>query len=230
MRKVNQLVMTALIMLISVSAITSSCTKKKIDPCERVSCLNGGTCAGGTCSCPTGFTGTNCADKATTTISYRNNVFTPITIAVNGATKTIPVGGSVSYTGKYGETITGSALTYQTTTSGTRLGIIVYWNTFTHTFPASGNNEIPLNLASSVFFLNIKNNSSETINKVYVNYGLTSETLDNVTIPSDGVAYGIGYYNGYVNSNCRVESFLHYWSVALSLPFTLNQSRVVTIN
>ena len=33
---------------------------EEMDPCESVECLNGGTCTDGTCSCPTGFTGTNC--------------------------------------------------------------------------------------------------------------------------------------------------------------------------
>jgi hypothetical protein len=30
------------------------------DPCDEVNCLNGGTCADGTCVCPEGFTGVSC--------------------------------------------------------------------------------------------------------------------------------------------------------------------------
>ena len=34
---------------------------KKDDPCENITCLNGGTCANGECSCPTGYTGPDCS-------------------------------------------------------------------------------------------------------------------------------------------------------------------------
>jgi hypothetical protein len=41
----------------------SSCEK---DPCKGVTCLNGGSCYNGVCSCQTGFEGPLCADKMTT--------------------------------------------------------------------------------------------------------------------------------------------------------------------
>ncbi len=43
------------------SALYFSCKK---DACNTVTCLNGGSCAGGLCSCPVGWTGTFCETSA----------------------------------------------------------------------------------------------------------------------------------------------------------------------
>lgn len=49
-------------MLLVVSSIYTSCSKKEEDkdPCENVSCLNGGTCSDGTCTCATNYEGSDC--------------------------------------------------------------------------------------------------------------------------------------------------------------------------
>lgn len=44
-----------------VSIALFSC--KKDDPCEDVTCLNGGTCNNGSCSCATGYEGSTCATE-----------------------------------------------------------------------------------------------------------------------------------------------------------------------
>ena len=43
------------------SVVYFSCKK---DACNTVNCLNGGSCAGGICSCPVGWTGTFCETSA----------------------------------------------------------------------------------------------------------------------------------------------------------------------
>jgi hypothetical protein len=53
----------AVMMVLSVASVTyfNSCKK---DPCKDVVCNNGGTCVDGTCSCTTGYEGTNCETKS----------------------------------------------------------------------------------------------------------------------------------------------------------------------
>jgi hypothetical protein len=41
----------------------NSCTPETIDPCEDVTCLNGGTCELGLCDCATGYEGTECGTE-----------------------------------------------------------------------------------------------------------------------------------------------------------------------
>ncbi|MEN9347482.1 MAG: hypothetical protein RLZZ77_993 [Bacteroidota bacterium] len=46
------------------STVLTSC--KEDDPCEGVSCLNGGTCVDGNCDCDAGFEGTDCGTQMRT--------------------------------------------------------------------------------------------------------------------------------------------------------------------
>lgn len=42
----------------------SSCSKSSSDPCSGITCLHGGACTAGTCTCPTGYEGTTCQTLA----------------------------------------------------------------------------------------------------------------------------------------------------------------------
>ena len=46
------------ILLVSIIILLNGC-----DKCENVHCQNGGTCSNGSCSCPTGYSGTLCETK-----------------------------------------------------------------------------------------------------------------------------------------------------------------------
>jgi hypothetical protein len=58
MKRIKSVGITSLILLGAFSLITySACTK---DECDEVICQNGGTCAGGLCTCPVGYLGYQC--------------------------------------------------------------------------------------------------------------------------------------------------------------------------
>lgn len=64
MKLFRHIAFSAMLTLGAFAAVTySSCTK---DPCKDVSCLNGGTCASGNCTCKTGYEGTDCGTLSRT--------------------------------------------------------------------------------------------------------------------------------------------------------------------
>ncbi len=168
----------------------------------------------------------------TSTITFSNPAFTPIDITFNGQSKTAPVGGNAIFSGSANTQGTGTASTSGKTSSGTQVGLLITWNNFTMTFPAAGtNNTSPLNVGNDCFFLKLTNSSSNTIPKSIWDQYLQNQTLDNVSIPNDGLVYGLGYYKAFTNSNVRAESGNNSWSwTQLNLPFTNNQSLTVQAN
>jgi hypothetical protein len=167
---------------------------------------------------------------AITSINFVNNTYTPITITINGKTSVIPIAGSVQYSGVAGDAATGYASTSGTTSSGGQVGQLVGWNNISYSFPTNTSSiDIPMNIGSDLFFLRINNSSPYSFSQVYVNYGTTDQTLDNVAVPNDGYTYGIGYYSAYSNSNVHLVSASSvYMNFSLVLPFTNNQS--ITVN
>lgn len=86
-------------LIISVTEICS-CTKtsnhtQPIDLCSGVTCLNGGTCFSGTCSCPTGYTGTYCENKVVKngTLRFENYSSNPYYVYVDAELKGVLDGG-----------------------------------------------------------------------------------------------------------------------------------------
>ncbi len=58
MKSLSFIFVTVCAVLVIFSGVISvSCSK---DACKTVTCLNKGTCSGGACSCPTGWTGNSC--------------------------------------------------------------------------------------------------------------------------------------------------------------------------
>jgi hypothetical protein len=63
MRHLNRLILSFIIVF--TVAFFNSCSKP--DPCENISCLNGGYCANGECVCPQGYRGPDCSQQITPT-------------------------------------------------------------------------------------------------------------------------------------------------------------------
>ena len=156
------------------------------------------------------------------TITYSNNTSTPIKIVIGSQTQTIASKGQVVLTGKPGSVLSGTASTSGVTSSGGQVGNLMTW-TLDDTYPSTGNLTINMNVSTDFFFLEITNKSSFPISKVYVNYKLISQTVDNISIPADGKTYSIGYYKAFSNSNVRAEATGGNFSGNITLPNTINQ-------
>lgn len=202
---------------------TASCTGKTFsgtvditaNVCSRIEFVNSGGGGG-----------------ATSTISFANKTYTIMTITFDGVTKNVDPGATGVFTGTPNTTATGSAFTSGQTSSGSQVGSKLTWN-LSNTYPATGNLTTNLNVGADYFMVYITNSSSKEISKVYVNHGLQSETLDNLSLPNNGTKYRIGYYKAFSNSNVRLESGTSFWtwtSANLALPFTANQSVSLVAN
>jgi len=113
MKKTTSIIMTAVITAIIFSAVILGCSKDNgsssssggstyVDPCSGVTCLNGGSCSGGVCNCPTGYTGTRCETKVSAgkgTIQFINNSTNPYDVYIAAVFQTTLEGRhSISYT------------------------------------------------------------------------------------------------------------------------------------
>ncbi len=134
-------------------------------------------------------------------IRFHNRAFTDITITLNDDTKTIPPSQYISYNLISGASATFTASTSGKSSSGTQIGLLISWE---ETIYLDGNNvERHLTVGKDKFFIYIQNSGTANLNRVYVNHGLNTQTLDNVLVPNDGVLYRLGYYNASPNSNVR---------------------------
>jgi len=62
MKSIKNIALSALLTVGAFGVVTyTACSK---DDCKDVVCQNGGTCSGGSCTCPTGYEGTNCQTKS----------------------------------------------------------------------------------------------------------------------------------------------------------------------
>ncbi len=215
------------------AAIYTSCNKSN---CAGIVCQNGGTCNGGSCTCPSGFSGTFCDKVASGAISYRNSTFTPVNIFINGESAIIPPGGVAVFTGAFGSVASGNASTSASAPlgvsgAGGSIGSVINWQ-LNATFPAKDTLKDTLNVGATYFFLRLANNSNYNIINYTVNNGfLHGMAYEDVTIPNNGQYYDLGYYLAYSNSNLQTEySNSVLYSLGISLPFTSNQLFEATIN
>lgn len=54
---------TVLFFFFGIFALSTLQSCSKDDPCESITCQNGGTCVNGECDCPEGYTGPSCASE-----------------------------------------------------------------------------------------------------------------------------------------------------------------------
>ena len=165
-------------------------------------------------------------------LQLKNTVFTDITLSISGfSDEVLSPGDSINYlfTENPGS-VTYYGETSGKTTSGSVVGIPIYWSQTINT-----NNpfrKISLVIKSDLFFAYMRNNGSAALSPVYVNYGRAEQTMDNVLIPNDGVTYRLGYYKAF--NDTQVRAHLQgtendvFWNQGehFFLPWTDNQTMV----
>jgi PKD repeat protein len=160
-----------------------------------------------------------------TDVTFNNPVFTDIYITFNNSTQIISPGSSVTFYAVPNGYESLWAYTMGTTTSGTQIGVKIEWE---HTVELlGGSSTFILIITSNHFFMYMKNYGTHDLTPLYVNYGLSSETVDNILIPNDNVLYRIGYYETWTNTEVRayyqdMPSYYTYW-YNIDFPWTDNQ-------
>jgi hypothetical protein len=74
------------------------------------------------------------------------------------------------------------------------------------------------------------NNSTHIMENLYVNYGLSSQTVDYIVVSNTGIKYTVGYYKAWTNSNVRIyyqdlPGNYYFWDYGthFTLPWEVNQ-------
>lgn len=199
-------------------------------------CSNKPTVGGSICTtlgvwpCKTSSTPTT-PGSGTAQIAFKNPLYTPIKVTLNGVTKEVDPGSTITFDGQAGAIGQYKAETSAMSAQGTQVGNLITWEN-SQNFPSSGVFTITLNLSSQWFFLFITNESTRRITKIYVNYGLSTQMLVDAAIPNDKQRYRLGYYRAFTNSTLRLEGEGNWvWTHAspdFKLDFIENQSYTFT--
>lgn len=165
--------------------------------------------------------------------TFINRVFTDIAIEVEGkAPRSIPAGENATYYFDVNpEQISYTAETAGQTSDGNRIGLKINWRNQSIDVEGNRTRKVSLVLSNDFFFLYMRNDGNVRLGPLYVNYGLSSQTKDNLLLPPDGTKYRIGYYRAYTNTQVRTyvengNGQYVYWNQGthFDLPFTQNQS------
>ena len=161
-----------------------------------------------------------------TDVTFTNPVYTDITVTMDGYSQVISPGASVTFPAVSGSSASYYASTSGRTNQGTQIGDLIEWS---NTINLSGGSvSYNLVVTSDHFFLYLRNNGTHNLTPIYVNYGLATQTVDNIILPADNVKYRTGYYKAWTNSIVRAyyydnPSAYTYWQ-NLNMPWTENQS------
>ena len=156
MKSLRLVALSAFLTIGAASAVFySSCSK---DACKDVVCNNGGTCSGGSCTCPTGYTGTNCDTKtfigtwSGTDVCNPGNSSYNITLTMASSSDSTKVlisnlggfGASTSATGTLSNNATVVTYTNQVLGAVTLSGVLTLTSktSFTNTYTATDSTSI----------------------------------------------------------------------------------------
>jgi len=158
---------------------------------------------------------------------FNNPTLTEMDITINNKTKTVPVDDYALFANIDNSLMEFYAETYGTTSTGSMIGLDIYWEGTANLNEYSSWN---LNVNEDFVFFYVTNSGSDNLNPFYVNWGTNDETEDNIIIENNGNTTSTGYY--YANSGMEVRGYLQssstayvYWieGVHFDLPWTTNQ-------
>jgi hypothetical protein len=166
-------------------------------------------------------------------VTFINTTYTPMSITAYSVTRTVAADDSTTYTlstNPRNLVFTGS--TSGKTSGGSVIGLTLSWGGSSNPISVTSMTSVRIILqVPSTYFFMYMSNTGATLGPVYVNYGLSDQTVDNISIPSNGVKYSIGYYkahSGAVVRAYRYPSTTSYVYWTLSFPFNVNQSLYLT--
>ncbi len=163
-------------------------------------------------------------------VTFVNTVYTAMSVTVLSVTRTIQPDDSSTFTiSTNPRSLVFTASTSGKTTGGTVIGLVLAWGGQSSPIDVSSYTSVRLSLQapSTYFFMYMTNTGKTTLGPIYVNYGLSDQTKDNISVPGDGSMYSIGYYKAHTNTVVRAywsspTTSYTYWNPSFS--FTVNQA------
>jgi len=163
-----------------------------------------------------------------TDLTFHNNVFTEVYLTLEGDTRAIPPGDSITIIDFEGFEAVYFAETSGKTAEGQIVGLAVYW---VEKLELNGSSmDVDIDLSQDMFYLYITNNGSHDLAPLYVNYGSLDQTKDNVVMKADGKKYRTGYYRANPGTIIRADwigspTGYTLWAngTDFSFPFAMNQ-------
>ena len=160
-------------------------------------------------------------------VQFNNPLFTDMDVTVDGVTKTMSPDYSVQFAKIDNTSVSYTAETSGKTTTGTQVGLLISWNGTADLTIASSWNLI---LTSDYIFFYVTNSCGYSLTSFYVNYEASDQTVDNITIPSDGVQYRTGYYDANYGMEVRAYCSAGYVSWYVYPTSDDNQYKSLTVS
>lgn len=165
---------------------------------------------------------------------FENMLYTDISVEVDGyGSAVIAPGETVTFEiDKDDQSYHYEAETHGSSNSGEQLGLVMEWS---RTRSISGNSYTTYLITDeNMFFLKMRNTGHHDLHPLYVNFGLIAQTLDDITIPGNGVLYNTGYYKAFTNTRVQANwsdlpSDYTYWEQGNHFNFPWTENQAVTL-